>query len=52
VPVGIIGTPQAVGAAAGSLEHRGYKAKRGYDLTTGIGTIDAARFAPELARAG
>jgi subtilase family serine protease len=31
---------------------RGYRARRGYDLTTGVGTIDAARFVPELARAG
>ena len=27
----------------------GYRAKRGYDLVTGVGTIDAARFVPELA---
>ncbi|HEX5191191.1 MAG TPA: S53 family peptidase [Solirubrobacteraceae bacterium] len=31
---------------------RGYRARRGYDLATGIGTVDAARFVPELARAG
>jgi subtilase family serine protease len=29
---------------------RGYRARRGYDLATGVGTIDAARFVPELAR--
>jgi uncharacterized Zn-binding protein involved in type VI secretion len=29
----------------------GYPAKRGYDLVTGVGTIDAARFVPELAAA-
>jgi subtilase family serine protease len=31
---------------------KGYTARRGYDLATGAGTIDAARFVPELARAG
>jgi subtilase family serine protease len=30
---------------------RGYRAGRGYDLVTGVGTIDAARFVPELAAA-
>jgi subtilase family serine protease len=29
---------------------RGYRARPGYDLVTGVGTIDAARFVPELAR--
>lgn len=29
----------------------GYPAKPGYDLVTGIGTVDAARFVPELAEA-
>ncbi len=28
---------------------RGYQAKRGYDLVTGLGTVDAARLVPELA---
>jgi hypothetical protein len=27
----------------------GYSAKPGYDLVTGVGTISAARFVPELA---
>jgi hypothetical protein len=27
----------------------GYRAKRGYDLVTGLGTLDAARLVPELA---
>jgi subtilase family serine protease len=31
---------------------RGYAAKRGYDLATGVGTVNAARLVPELARAG
>jgi subtilase family serine protease len=31
---------------------KGYQARPGYDLVTGIGTIDAARFVPELARTG
>jgi subtilase family serine protease len=31
---------------------RGYRAKPGYDLVTGVGTIDAARFVPALARLG
>ncbi|HEY4461314.1 MAG TPA: S53 family peptidase [Streptosporangiaceae bacterium] len=30
----------------------GYPATRGYDLVTGGGTVDAARFVPELATAG
>jgi subtilase family serine protease len=30
---------------------RGYRAGLGYDLVTGVGTIDAARFVPELAGA-
>ena len=29
---------------------KGYAARRGYDLATGVGTINAARFVPELAR--
>ena len=28
---------------------RGYRAGRGYDLVTGLGTVDAARLVPELA---
>lgn len=31
---------------------RGYQARPGYDLVTGIGTINAALFVPELAAAG
>jgi len=31
---------------------KGYQARPGYDLVTGVGTIDAARFVPELARTG
>jgi len=30
---------------------RGYRARAGYSLVTGVGTIDAARFVPELAAA-
>jgi subtilase family serine protease len=30
----------------------GYPAMHGYDLVTGVGTVDAARFVPELATAG
>jgi subtilase family serine protease len=37
---------------SGTVTVRGYRARRGYDLTTGAGTINAARFVPELARAG
>ena len=29
---------------------KGYHAKRGYDLVTGVGTVDAGRLVPELAR--
>ena len=31
---------------------RGYQARPGYDLVTGVGTVDAARLVPELARIG
>ncbi|WP_257981030.1 S8 family serine peptidase [Streptomyces sp. CB02959] len=30
----------------------GYTAAKGYDMATGVGTIDAARFVPALAKAG
>ncbi len=30
---------------------RGYPARRGYDLVTGLGTLNAAAFVPALARA-
>ena len=30
----------------------GFSAARGYDLVTGVGTVDAAYFVPELARRG
>ena len=30
---------------------RGYRARAGYNLATGVGTIDAQLFVPELARA-
>jgi hypothetical protein len=29
----------------------GFHARRGYDLISGLGTIDAAQFVPELAKA-
>jgi subtilase family serine protease len=32
-----------------SVPVRGYDAKRGYDLATGLGTVNAARLVPELA---
>jgi subtilase family serine protease len=35
-----------------SIPVRGYRARRGYDLASGVGTVDAARLVPELARAG
>ncbi len=31
-------------------EIAGFRAVRGYDLASGVGTIDAAKFVPELAR--
>jgi hypothetical protein len=30
---------------------QGYSAGRGYDLASGVGTVNAALFVPELARA-
>jgi subtilase family serine protease len=41
------GTPQEVDATV-----PGFAATRGFDLASGWGTIDAARFVPELARRG
>ena len=31
---------------------RGFRAGSGYDLASGLGTVDAARLVPELAAAG
>jgi subtilase family serine protease len=42
----------AFDAKTGLVKVRGYRARRGYDLTTGVGTINAAQFVPELARTG
>jgi subtilase family serine protease len=42
----------AFATRSGTVTVRGYRARRGYDLTTGVGTINAARFVSELARAG
>ncbi len=35
----------------GGIEHtvRGFTARRGYDLASGLGTVNAAKFVPELA---
>jgi hypothetical protein len=30
---------------------RGFRARPGYDLASGVGTVNALRFVPELARA-
>ena len=35
--------------AKGLFTLRGYRARPGYDLATGLGTVDAARLVPELA---
>jgi hypothetical protein len=35
-----------------SVGGTGFTAKRGYDLASGWGTIDAAKFVPALARLG
>lgn len=40
------GTDNSYGAVTG------YTAVKGYDMATGVGTLDAARFVPALARAG
>jgi len=37
------------GAANTLYTVKGYSAKRGYDLASGVGTINAASFVPELA---
>ena len=42
----------AFNLGAGPQRVVGYRAKRGYDLVTGVGTIDAARFVPQLAGLG
>jgi subtilase family serine protease len=38
--------------AKGLFTLHGYRARPGYDLVTGLGTVDAARLAPELAWGG
>src|SRR5207248_1590283 len=40
-----------VSFSQGGREHtvRGFTARRGYDLASGVGTVDALRFVPELA---
>jgi hypothetical protein len=40
-----------VSFSQGGHEHtvRGFAARRGYDLASGVGTVDALRFVPELA---
>lgn len=38
-------------SSAGGKQVQGYLAKRGFDLVTGLGTIDAPRFVPALAAA-
>jgi hypothetical protein len=35
---------------AGHVTVRGFPAGPGYDLVTGLGTIDAAKFVPDLVR--
>jgi kumamolisin len=39
------------GPGGSSVSFRGFPARPGYDLATGLGTIDAARFVPALAAA-
>jgi subtilase family serine protease len=39
------------GTGGDAVFFRGYRAARGYDLATGLGTIDAARFVPALVAA-
>jgi hypothetical protein len=41
-----------VRADDGSKTIRGFKATRGYDLASGVGTVNAALFVPELAHGG
>jgi subtilase family serine protease len=38
------------GSAVKTFTLKGYRAKPGYDLVTGLGTVDAGRLVPELAR--
>jgi subtilase family serine protease len=40
----------ASGSLSAPVRVRGYRARRGYDLASGVGTINAARFVPELVR--
>jgi subtilase family serine protease len=44
-----VGFPSAPGK---TTTVKGYAARRGFDLASGVGTIDAARFVPMLAKAG
>lgn len=41
----------AFGSSSAPITVRGYPARRGYDLASGVGTINAVRFVPELVRA-
>jgi hypothetical protein len=41
----------ASGDSGAPVTVEGYPAVPGYDLVTGVGTVDAARFVPELAAA-
>ncbi len=41
--------PVVVGTKVKTFTLTGYRAKRGYDLAAGLGTVNAARLVPELA---
>jgi len=49
--VDVVSGNSTVSFTQGGKEHRvtGFRARRGYDLATGTGTVNAARFVPELA---
>jgi subtilase family serine protease len=53
---GLVDITQGGNTVSFTQNHRrvtvpGFRARPGYDLASGVGTIDAARFVPELARA-
>jgi len=48
----VVSGDNSVRAEDGTADIPGFHAKRGYDLASGVGTVNGAEFVPELARGG